>query len=68
MLRPSMALAALLVTACLGAAASGKLAVQAQKRPAAAPQLAPTQLDYLVLASLADSQQLLSMAGYRLNQ
>jgi hypothetical protein len=64
-----MALAALLVTACLGAAASGKPAVQAQKLPAAAPtQLAPTQLDYLVLASLADSQQLLSMAGYRPNQ
>jgi hypothetical protein len=62
MLRPSIAVAAMFMSACLGAA-SGDLTAQGQ-RPGAA---APTQFDYLVLASLADSQQLLSMAAYRPN-
>jgi hypothetical protein len=36
-------------------------------QPARSTQLAttPSQLDYLVLASLADSQHPLSMAGYQ---
>ncbi len=59
MLRPTIAVAAMLVTACLGAA-SGNLGAQAKRQPGAAP----TQLDYLVFASLADSQQLVAMAAY----
>jgi hypothetical protein len=58
MLRPSIAVAALFVTACLGAA-SGNLAARAKRQSAAAP----TQLDYLVFASLADSQQPVSMVA-----
>lgn len=60
MLRPTIAAAAMLVTACLGAV-SGNLAARAKTQPAALP----TQLDYLVLASLADSRQLVAMAAYR---
>jgi len=62
MLRPSIAVAAMFITACLGAA-SGNLAAQAKRHPGAAP----TQLDYLVLASLTDSQQPVSMAAYGSN-
>lgn len=50
-------IAAVFITACL-AAASGNLAHPAKL------QRAPSQLDYLVLASLADSRQPLSMAAY----
>jgi hypothetical protein len=61
MLRASIALAALFVSACLGAA-SGDLAAAAQSPP---PANAPSQLDYLILASLADSAHPLAMAGYQ---
>ena len=73
MLRPSVS-TALFMTACLGAAsgnlgaatgdlgaAAGNSAQSARTQPAAAP----SQLDYLVLASMADSQRMLSMASYR---
>jgi hypothetical protein len=48
----------MLMTACLGAT-SGNLAARAKRQSAAAP----TQLDYLVFASLADSQQPVSMVA-----
>jgi hypothetical protein len=60
-LRSSISVAALFITACLGVA-SGNLA-----HPARLPESAktPSQLDYLVLASIADSQHPLSMAAYQ---
>jgi hypothetical protein len=53
-----IAAAALIATGGLRAAACDPVAQRA-------PGDAPTRLDYLLLASLADSQQLLSMAAYR---
>jgi hypothetical protein len=51
-------MAAAIFAACLGAAsASSSLACPADN--------APSKLDYLVLASIADSPGLLAMAGYR---
>jgi hypothetical protein len=58
MLRLACAALALIATGCLGAA-SGQTNAQ---HPIAD---VPTRLDYLLLASLADSQQPLSMASYR---
>jgi hypothetical protein len=57
MLRLAAAALALVATGCLRAASS-----DVAQRPAAD---APTRLDYLMLASLADQPQLWSMAGYR---
>jgi hypothetical protein len=48
------------ITACFGAA-TGDLAVPAKSHPTATP----SRLDYMVLASMADSQHALSMASYR---
>jgi hypothetical protein len=62
MLRPSIAAAALSISACLGAASGDLTAHVKSPQPAAE---APSQLDYLVLASLADSQRPLSMAAYQ---
>jgi hypothetical protein len=59
MLRAWIFAAAMCMTACLGAA-TGDLAHSAKSRPAA-----PSQLDYLILASMADSQHLLSIAAYQ---
>jgi hypothetical protein len=50
------------VTACLGAGIGDLAAHVKSPQPAAK---APSQLDYLVLASMADSQHPLSMAAYR---
>lgn len=61
MLRVSICVAAMLISACVGAA-SGDLTAHVKSSPAAK---APSQLDYLVLASLADSQRPLSMAAYQ---
>jgi hypothetical protein len=58
MLRFVIAATALIATGGLQAASCDRVA---QRAPAGAP----TRLDYLLLASLADSQQLLSMAAYR---
>jgi hypothetical protein len=66
-LRPSIPIAALFITACLGAA-TGDLAGTVKAGPVKSPQLAtnaPSQLDYLVLASMVDSQRPLSMAAYQ---
>ncbi len=60
MLRPSISVAAMFITACFGAA-TGDLAVPAKSHPTATP----SRLDYMVLASMADSQHALSMASYR---
>jgi hypothetical protein len=57
-LRIAGAALALIATGCLRAA-SGE--PDAQRTPADAP----SRLDYLLLASLADTQQFLSMAAYR---
>lgn len=62
MLRPAIPIAAMLITACFGAA-TGELSVPTKSLPTAAP----SRLDYLVLASMADSQHALSMASYRPN-
>jgi hypothetical protein len=62
MLQASISVAALLITACLGAASGDLTAHVKSPQPAAK---APSQLDYLVLASLADSQHPLSMAAYQ---
>jgi hypothetical protein len=57
--RTFIAISMLVFTSCLAAASAGSAA-------RACPGLAgPSKLDYLVLASIADSPQLLSMAGYR---
>jgi hypothetical protein len=61
MLRFAIAAAALIATGGLRAASCDTVAQRAQAD-------APTRLDYLLLASLADSQQLLSMAAYRPNR
>ena len=61
-LRPSISVAAMFVSACLGAG-TGDLAAHV-KSPQPATK-APSQLDYLVLASMADSQHPLSMAAYQ---
>jgi hypothetical protein len=53
--------AALIATGGLRAASCDPVAQRLQAD-------APTRLDYLLLASLADSQQLLSMAAYRPNR
>jgi hypothetical protein len=45
---------------CLGAASAGSSAARECSLRAG-----PSKLDYLVLASIADSPHLLSMAGYR---
>jgi hypothetical protein len=58
MLRFAVAALALVATGCLSAASSDSAAQHAPADP-------PTRLDYLLLASLADTQQLLSMAAYR---
>jgi hypothetical protein len=57
MLRLAIAATALIASGCLRAASCDAGAQRASG--------APTRLDYLLLASLADSQQLLSMAAYR---
>jgi hypothetical protein len=57
MLRLASAAVALIATGCLGAVSSDTKG----QRPADGP----TRLDYLLLASLADSQHLLSMAAYQ---
>jgi hypothetical protein len=56
MLRLASVAVALIATGCLGAVPS-----DARQRPADGP----TRLDYLLLLSLADRQQLLSMAAYQ---
>jgi hypothetical protein len=58
MLRLAVAATALIATGCLRAASSDRVAPLGAADP-------PTRLDYLLLASLADTQQLLSMAAYR---
>jgi hypothetical protein len=60
-LRPSISVAALFMTACLGAA-SVNLAQPAKLSERATT---PSQFDYLVLASMADAQRPLSMAAYQ---
>ncbi len=60
MLRSAMIATALIVTGSLSAAACDP--------PTQSLGSAPSRLDYLLLASLADSQQLLSMAAYRPNR
>jgi hypothetical protein len=57
-LRFAIALSALITTGCLRAASCNPL----QPAPLGS---APSRLDYLLLASLADSPQLLSMAAYQ---
>jgi hypothetical protein len=61
-LRPAVSVATMFVTACLGAGIGDLAAHVKSPQPAAK---APSQLDYLVLASMADSQHPLSMAAYR---
>jgi hypothetical protein len=61
MMSPSISVAAMFVTACL-AAGAGDLTAHVKS---SAPTKALSQLDYLVLASMADSQHLLSMAAYQ---
>jgi len=58
MLRVIVAAVALIATGCLRAASSDQVAQRASAD-------APTRMDYLLLASLADTHQLLSMADYK---
>jgi hypothetical protein len=63
MLRPSISVVAMSMTACLGVA-STDLPAPAKSLPT----ISPSRLDYLVLASMADSLHPLSMAAtYRPN-
>ena len=62
MLQASISVATLLISACLGAASGDLTARVTSPQPAAN---APSQLDYLALASLADSRRPLSMAAYQ---
>jgi hypothetical protein len=63
MLHPWISVVAVLMTACLGAAPSD-LPHSAKSLPIGSP----SQLDYLVLAGMADSQHFLSMADYQPNR
>jgi hypothetical protein len=57
--RTFIAIPLLVFASCLAAASAGSGAHEC-------PGLAgPSKMDYLVLASIADSPQLLAMAGYR---
>jgi hypothetical protein len=58
--RISLAITSVFLTSCLAAASAGTSAALE------CPDLAgPSKLDYLVLASIADSPHLLAMAAYR---
>lgn len=60
--RPSVigSLSAMLLTSCLAAASNGPAA-----RSPAADVSQPSHLDYMMLASMADSPHLMAMAAYR---